>query len=139
MSAIAIKLLASKWVRLGLCIAVVAVLVMGGIHAVRSYWSDVRAEITESVEQKYIVRDLEESLRDAEADKVFAEQQSSAKDAELAALRGDLSAMSARVGQSRTIIRERVASGELTDGQLSPVAVATMEQIDQMEVERKAQ
>lgn len=110
-------------------LALFAALILGVKHVVHKHDQGVRQE----VHREYEVRDLKRAVKDAEADRKFAEDQARKSEAEVAELRKDLSAMRNRVGQARTVIRERVASGQLPNGTLSPTITATIDQIETLE------
>lgn len=129
--------LGNKLVQYALIAAVVALLIMGAIHAVKGAYSDMRKGIREDVVQEFTIRDLQQALADAEKDRKFMEEQAEKDELALEELRGALNDMAGRVGTSRTIIREQIASGELPNGQISPVQSATITQIDIMEQERR--
>lgn len=129
----------NKLVQYGLIAAAASLLIMGSIHAVRGAYSDMKKSIREDVVQEYTIRDLNKALADAEKDRLFWEEQSKKNEQAVEDLRLDLQNMASRVGQSRTIIREQIATGELPNGQMSPVQSATINQIEIMEQERRQQ
>ncbi len=129
--------LGNKLVQYGLIAAAIALLVMGAVHTAKGAYSDMKKSIREDVVQEYTIRDLNKALEDAEKDRLFWEEQSKKNEQAVEDLRVDLQNMASRVGQSRTIIREQIASGELPNGQMSPVQSATINQIEIMEQERR--
>jgi hypothetical protein len=130
-------LLGNKLVQYGLMAAALALLVIGAINVAKGAYSDMKKGIREDVVQEFTIRDLQQALVDAEKDRKFLEEQAEKDELAMEELRGELNSMASRVGTSRTIIREQIASGELTNGQISPVQSATITQIDIMEQERR--
>ncbi len=110
-------------------LALIAAIVFGVKHMIHKHNQGIRQE----VHRQYEVRDLKKAVKDAEADRAFAQAQAEKSAAEAAELRADLSAMSKRVGAARTIIHERVAKGELPNGQLSPTIAAAIDQVEILE------
>lgn len=115
-------------------LALIVALYFGARHVAHNVLEDARA----GVRQEYLVRDLKQAAKDAEADRLFAVGQQAKAEAQAAELRASLSTAIGKIKQSSTVIHERVASGELKDGQLSPVVAATIEQVDALETARKA-
>lgn len=130
-------LLGNKLVQYGLIAAAIALLIIGAINTVKGAYSGMKKSIREDVVQEYTIRDLNKALADAEKDRLFWEDQSKKNEQAVEDLRVDLQNMASRVGQSRTIIREQIASGDLPNGQMSPVQSATIDQIEIMEQERR--
>lgn len=122
---------------LGKLLGVLALLValyFGARHMAHAALEDARA----GVRQEYLVRDLKQAANDSEADRLFAVGQQAKAEAQATELRTSLNVAVSKIKQSSTVIHERVASGELKDGQLSPVVAATIEQVDALESARKA-
>lgn len=129
----------NKLVQYGLLVIVIALLVMGGVHAVKSAYKNLKADIRQQVTNEFTIKELNNSLEQAMKDKEFWEAQAKKNDEAVEALRRDLGNMSNRVTSSHTIIREQIASGQLQNGKIPPVKNATMDQIDIMERERVQQ
>lgn len=120
--------------KIGAALALIAILIFGANRAVHSMKEDARQE----VRTEYQVRDLTKAVADAKADKAFAEAQSKKAEQQAQELRQTLGEALERVQAGRTIIREKVASGELKNGVLSPTIEATIDQTEMMEAERKS-
>ena len=121
--------------RWGALVAVILMVIAGAFFGVKNAIRERDDAIRQEVHRDYEVRDLKQAVTDAEEDRVFAEGQAAKSAAEAATLRKDLSAMRDRVGQARSSIHGGVASGELANGQLSPVIEQTISEIDTMQRE----
>jgi predicted Holliday junction resolvase-like endonuclease len=118
--------------KIGAALALIAALIFGGNRAIHSLKESARQE----VRIEYQVRDLTKAVEDAKADKAFAEAQQKKSEEQAQELRQTLTDALKRVQASRTVIHERVASGELPNGSLSPTIEAAIDQTEQLEKER---
>lgn len=118
--------------------AVASLMLLGGIwfgiqHAIKKHDDGIRQE----VHQEYETKALKQAVKDAEEDRIFAEEQAAKAQKEAAALRAELAATSRRIAQARNQIHGRIASGELSNGPASSTVLATVDEIERMEGERK--
>lgn len=113
---------------------IAVILIVSVIVGLKRWEANIRADVREEVAAEQLAEDLAQ----AQADLAFQRDQTAKSEAAVQELRSDLSNMAARVQASRVEIRERILSGELPNGTISPVKEATIDQIEALERERVA-
>lgn len=111
---------------------VAVILIVSVIVGVKRWEANIRADVREEVAAEQLAEDLAQ----AQADLEFQRDQTAKSEAAVQELRGDLSDMAARIQASRVTIRERIVNGELPNGMIPPVKMATIDQMEAFERER---
>lgn len=130
--------LISPWFKFFVVPLLIIGLIGGVIFGVKNMFHNYLEGVRLEVHKEYEVRDLKQAVKDAEADKVFAEEQARKSDEHAEELRQSLTTALHRVQVSSRVIHEQVASGELPNGKLSPTIEASINQVEILENERKS-
>ena len=113
--------------------AALAVALIGAAWFGIARWeANIRADVREEVAAEQMAEDFAQARANLE----FQRDQAAKSEAAVQELRDDLSTMADRVQASRVTIRERIVTGELPNGTIPPVKMATIDQIEAMEAER---
>lgn len=136
MPSVFLALLADR--RLWIVLAAVT-LITGAYVGFRIWRADLVNDAKTEVRTEYALRDERRAREYAEADRAFLIDQAKKRDADAAAWRDTIARMSSRVETSRATVIERIRTGELPAGQISPVRLATMAEIDRLETQRQAE
>lgn len=111
---------------------IAVILIVSVVVGVKRWEAGIRADVREEVAAEQLAEDLAQ----AQADLEFQRDQTAKSEAAVQELRSDLSDMAARVQASRVTIRERIVNGELPNGMIPPVKMATIDQMEAFERER---
>ena len=110
---------------------VAVVLVIAAFVAVKRWEGSIRCDVRQEIAAETMKADLEQANEDA----ALMEAKVARGELRIAELMDQNAALSSRVRDVHTVIRERVASGELANGSIPAVKLETMNQIEAMEAE----
>lgn len=114
-------------------------LAIGLFFAAQHYTHKFLDGVRDDVREEYVVRDLKAAVVQAEKDRKFSDEQAKKSEQAAQELRDSLSVAVGKIKNTSTVIHDRVATGELQNGKAGPVVIETVDRIEQLEADRKAQ
>lgn len=110
----------------------IAVVLIGAAWFGIARWeAGIRADVREEIAAEQLAEDLAQARADAE----MLEAKVAQGEIRIAELIDHNAALAGRVRNVHTVIREQVADGSLTNGQIDPIKQETMRQTEALETE----